>query len=354
MTSVALSQDESFICSGSKDNSVIYWDIETQKKTTLKQHWTRKNSPTTQSSSGEVLAVAISHDGKYIVSGGRDNIIRIYDKRLPIETNQIKTFQGHRDTITSLSFRYDTYTLFSGSLDRTLKHWDLTEMAYIETMFGHQEGVLAIDCYKKNKPISVSSDRTTRLWSIEGESHLVYRYKPSSVECIRYIADDKFITGAQNGMISLWKATQKKPLYSVYNAHGIEGISPRWVTSVSSMRMSDLVLSGSYDGFVRFWQLGSADSVAPLTHAGGGAGGKAAHTTHTTTNSTGSTHTHTSNSHIPKLGLKFEYPIEGFVNDMVNTNRLIVIGVGKEHKYGRWWNIKQACNDVVLLKLQSS
>ena len=83
-----------------------------------------------------MLSIAITSDGRYLASGGRDNMIRIYDQRMSY--SEITTLKGHRDAVTSLAFRTDSYALFSGSLDRCLKHWDINEMAYIETMFGHQ------------------------------------------------------------------------------------------------------------------------------------------------------------------------------------------------------------------------
>ena len=145
VTSIAMTPDEKYIYSGSKDNSVIQWDAETGKKTYIRPKWI-KNSDKIQSHSNEVLAVAVTSDNKYVVSAGRDSLIHIYDTRLKEE---IKTLGGHRDAITSLSFKSasasdgvsssaSNYTLFSGSLDRCIKHWDLSEMGYIETLFGHQ------------------------------------------------------------------------------------------------------------------------------------------------------------------------------------------------------------------------
>lgn len=139
LTCIALSKDEQHAFTGSKDNSVVKWDIETGAKTELKKKWDRKTSPAGQQSHhGEILAVAVTHDGRYVVSGARDSIIRVFDSR--VQYAQVQELKGHRDAVTSLSFRMDTYTLFSGSLDRCLKHWDLNDMAYIETMFGHQVG----------------------------------------------------------------------------------------------------------------------------------------------------------------------------------------------------------------------
>ncbi len=135
LTTVAVTKDESAVYSGSKDNSVIRWDIETGSKQILKQKWDSKQS-SQNSSSGEILSVAVTHDDRYAVSAGRDQVIRVFDSRL--QYSEVRALSGHRDTITSLAFRMDSYTLFSGSLDRCLKHWDLNDMAYIETLFGHQ------------------------------------------------------------------------------------------------------------------------------------------------------------------------------------------------------------------------
>ena len=137
VTSIAVTKDESAVYSGSKDNSVIRWDIETGAKVVLREKWNPKENPSGQnSSSGEILAVAVTHDDRFVVSAGRDNVIRVFDSRMKYA--EVKALTGHRDTVTSLAFRMDSYTLFSGSLDRCLKHWDLNDMAYIETLFGHQ------------------------------------------------------------------------------------------------------------------------------------------------------------------------------------------------------------------------
>lgn len=141
VTCVALSSDDCTVFSGSKDNSVIRcvyfmfnqldncmrycnlevnlrWDSETGAKTIIKHKWSRKTHRDTQSHEGEVLSVAISSDMRYLASGGRDNLIRIYDTRLSGDCSEVQSFCGHRDAVTSLTFQKDTYSLFSGSADR--------------------------------------------------------------------------------------------------------------------------------------------------------------------------------------------------------------------------------------------
>lgn len=60
---------------------------------------------------GSLKALAISHSGKYLVTGGMDERIRIYDM---INNRSIGELSNHQGGITCLKFYKDAY-LFSGS-----------------------------------------------------------------------------------------------------------------------------------------------------------------------------------------------------------------------------------------------
>jgi ribosomal RNA-processing protein 9 len=136
ITSLAVPLDESFIVTGSKDNSVIVWNTETGQSTIMKRFWQRSLDHDLQAHHSEILTVAVTSDGKYIVSGGKDRVVRIHDPR--IANSEIHCFSGHRDTISGLAFQTNSYALFSSSYDRCIKYYDLKDMFCIETLFGHQ------------------------------------------------------------------------------------------------------------------------------------------------------------------------------------------------------------------------
>ena len=60
----------------SKDCNLIMWDLETQKKIFFKGE---KFNRDIQGHFDEVMTLAISRDGKYMISGGKDRIVRIWD-----------------------------------------------------------------------------------------------------------------------------------------------------------------------------------------------------------------------------------------------------------------------------------
>lgn len=136
-TCVSLHKSGTVAYSGSKDNSVIAWDIEHAKKcSTIIPNW-KQTDMTYSKNSGEILALANSDDGRYLAVGGRDCVVRVFDVRLLGKggttaanasnntTNQpslITTFQGHKGAVTSLAFRTHSLQLFSGSEDRCIRY----------------------------------------------------------------------------------------------------------------------------------------------------------------------------------------------------------------------------------------
>ena len=117
-----------YAISGSKDHSVLLWDVERgQRICTIANTWKKQSNQdvTTTRTSGEVLSVACSDDGRYCAVGKRDATVCIYDVRMandPKSTPLVKTFTGHKGPVTSLAFRTQSLQLFSGSDDRCIRY----------------------------------------------------------------------------------------------------------------------------------------------------------------------------------------------------------------------------------------
>ncbi|KAF4332377.1 component of the u3 snoRNP complex [Fusarium beomiforme] len=260
-------------------------------ETWLKGNTTKANDKNYQRHTDRILAVAASPDGKYVATGGADRKLIIYDAHI---LKPIKVFTHHRDAITGLVFRRGTNQLYSCSKDRTVKVWSLDEMAYVETLFGHQDEILDVDALAQERCVSVGArDRTARLWKVAEETQLVFRggavdkkIRPSgvhsrsllhegSMDRVAMIDDDLFVTGSDNGALALWSVQKKKPVYIEPIAHGIDPPlepeeasaevnpdpqivpppTPRWITAIRTIPYSDVILTGSWDGHIRVWQL---------------------------------------------------------------------------------------------------
>jgi ribosomal RNA-processing protein 9 len=278
-TCVSLSRDGRYAFSGSKDGSLVMWDLAEDADeaggggargpsttTTLLRAIGRGDGG--DGNRREILAVAASDDGRYLAVGGRDDKVRIFDVRTTTKNSSsssssscrspVATFEGHKKAVTALAYRPRTLDLYSGSDDRCVRRYDLNSMTYVETLYGHQSPISDVSIPNKNRPVTVSrGDRTARVWKVEEDSHLVYRPggDVGGAECVTAIRDGWFVTGHDDGRLALWKEEKKRPVATIAEAHGRGGGVPRGIACCDALGLSDVLATGSNDGYLRFWRV---------------------------------------------------------------------------------------------------
>ncbi|KAJ3141048.1 pre-rRNA processing protein [Geranomyces variabilis] len=255
-----------WVYSVSKDASIVKWDFWTGKRVhhipgglkptkKLTAAYGKKLPAAHVGHNDHILAVAASADGQFVATGGRDKSINIWS----VATNKLLTsFTQHRDAVTGLTFRKvsGSNTLYSCSQDRTIKLWNVDEMSYVETLYGHQDHVTAIDTLTRERCITAGArDRTLRMWKIIDESQLIFRgggggqnsggetagqdlvvmdglrkdakvdkaasQAGGSLDAVALLDEEHFVSGSDTGAISLWNVNRKKPLFTKLRAHGV-------------------------------------------------------------------------------------------------------------------------------------
>ncbi|MFS0516486.1 hypothetical protein ACEYW6_17470, partial [Nostoc sp. UIC 10607] len=108
--------------------------------------------------SGPVLAVALTPDGKRVISASSDKTLKLWN----LDTGEDeRTFNGHSDSVNAVAFTPDGKQVISASFDNTLKLWNLETGEDERTFNGHSGPVLAVALTPDGKRvISASSDKT--------------------------------------------------------------------------------------------------------------------------------------------------------------------------------------------------
>ncbi|XP_031782554.1 U3 small nucleolar RNA-interacting protein 2 isoform X1 [Nasonia vitripennis] len=314
VTCVCISNDGQFLFSGSKDGSLVKWSLSDKRK--LKS---LKGKGKNHDGMKCIRCIAISTDSKFLVVGcdGTKNI-KVFS---PADLSHIKDLQGHRDVVSGLVFRKNTHTLYSASMDRCVKVWNLDDMAYVESLFGHQNGITSIDALARERAITSGGfDGTVRIWKIVEESQLIFNGHGGSIDSVKLINEENFLSCGDDGQLCVWGCLKKKPLCCVQEAHGKneENNLPMWISSIATLLNTDLVASasvaGASNGVIRLWKCGeSFRSLQPL----------------------------------------FDIKITGFINSLVFTpdGKYLIAGIGQEHRLGRWWRIPEARNSIAIIPL---
>ncbi|KAJ6546434.1 quinon protein alcohol dehydrogenase-like superfamily [Mycena vulgaris] len=93
--------------------------------------------------------------------------------------------------------------LISGSLDNTIKLWDIDTGETISTFFGHIEGVWAV-ASDKLRLVSGSHDRTIKVWSRdEGKCTATLVGHRAAVSCLA-LGEDKIVSGSDDWDVKIW------------------------------------------------------------------------------------------------------------------------------------------------------
>lgn len=99
--------------------------------------------------------------------------------------------------------------LLTGSLDNTLRVWDVKSGKEIDTLFGHIEGIWAVAA-DKLRVVSGSHDRTIKIWEREtGNCQTTLVGHRGAVTCLA-LSDDKIISGSDDRDIKIWDFTCKE------------------------------------------------------------------------------------------------------------------------------------------------
>ena len=161
---------------------------------------------------GAVGAVAVTPDGGRAVSGSLDRTLRLWD----LGTGQrVRTLEGHTSSVRAVALTPDGRRAVSGSGDHTLRLWDLESGQCLGTLEGHTSSVRAVALTPDGRrALSASDDRTLRLWDLEsGQCLRTLEGHRGAVDAVAVLPDGRrAVSGSVDYTLRLWDLESGKKI----------------------------------------------------------------------------------------------------------------------------------------------
>jgi len=185
---------------------------------------------------------------RMIFSGSRDKTIRIWkitEKNIPSTTKELT---GHSDEVCSLDIDLSKDIFVSGSFDNSIKVWKISSGDCLLTLYGHEDAVRTIEISSPFRYIvSGSRDKSIKIWDLDTGKLLRNLEGHSNWVCCLSVYGNIIVSGGCDKTLRIWNILNGQ-CEKIFNAHKDE---------VSSVHVAnDIILSGSYyDCTVKVWRV---------------------------------------------------------------------------------------------------
>ncbi|KAK9469707.1 WD40-repeat-containing domain protein [Lipomyces arxii] len=162
---------------------------------------TYAKNPALKEHLGPVHVVKYNSSGQYILSGGQDKKILLWN---PNTARFIKSYNAHGYEVLDIAVAYDNKTFVSCGGDRTVFLWDVSTGSTISRFSGHMSRVNTVD-FNSNASIvaSGSNDAKVRLWDTKSSSSKPIQMLEEAKDSVSslQISGSQIITGSVDGNV---------------------------------------------------------------------------------------------------------------------------------------------------------
>ena len=252
---MVFSPDGKTLASGDEYKTIHLWDIET------------KTSRAIFKANVSFQALAFSPNGKLLVSGSGDGSVRIWDatvkeqKGINGKISQYLpslTLKGHKDKVSNIAFSPDGKLLLTGSVDGTIRAWDITTGSQKYICPGHSEEITGIGISDKDGSLTTVHSWENQLlhWDINIGCHLSGSYyRNKGMEAISPDANTVVIKDWRaKKRLRLWD-TSKEHVHTILDGHEYSrtALNYRFAFSIVGKMLASTTINRV--GIVHLWNI---------------------------------------------------------------------------------------------------
>jgi WD40 repeat protein len=237
--SAEFSPDGSQIVTGGLDNIIKLWTRDGQEIRQIIGH------------TAAIRSASFSPDGQMILSSSSDKTISLWN----LQGDRLSTLIGHTATVWSTEFSGNGEMIVSGSGDQTIKLWTRNG-AELLTLTGHKGDVRTV-LFSPNGEwiISGGADKNIMIWDLDGRLLHTLKGHTADIRCIAISANGGFIaSGSGDNILKLWKIEKEQDQTAINEVFSITAHTSA-IRSVSFSPDSNMLATGSADKNIKIWNL---------------------------------------------------------------------------------------------------
>ena len=239
---LAFSPDGDLLATAPNDGSVRLWSGDTGES--IRVFRRHDNRPDVESQ----LQPAFSPDGRLVAAPSyQDSAVALWD----IESGALTMLTADAEGPTVVAFSPDGRWLVSGHGDGLIRIWDLSINEPHVVLTGHDWQVQQVTFSPDGSRLATASwDTTIRIWDTATWTHLVTFFADEPVNSVSYSPDGKRLaSGGWGSKAIVWEADTGRRLLALAG-HATA------IFSVAFVPRTEHLLTTSFDGTTRLWDVG--------------------------------------------------------------------------------------------------
>ncbi len=196
----------------------------------------------------DMYSITFNPEGTQLASGSADETVRLWD----VETGAtLHIFSFDAGWCTALTFNPQGDQLIAGGMDNTVRLWDVKTGAELKTLIGHDGAIFSVAYHPKNDQLASGDSQTVRLWDVNTgvELHILEGHDSAIISLAYSLQGDQLASCDDKGKVCLWDVKTGAELHTL-------DLEQEGVNKVVYSPQGDLLLvSGGFDGKAQLWDV---------------------------------------------------------------------------------------------------